>query len=144
MKDIKLLLVVLLLVAGNASAQFTDRFWTFGDSAAIDFKNLSNPIPDSSILRVRGSCASICDSSGNLLMYCGSPNLDIWRPPGPPYIYDYGYLANKFHSKIPNGDTLKCSAWYQEMIIIPNPSNIKQFYVFTAGVLSPPQGFFTA
>lgn len=144
MKDIKLLLVVLLLVAGNASAQFTDRFWTFGDSAAIDFKNLSNPIPDSSILRVRGSCASICDSSGNLLMYCGSPNLDIWRPAGPPYVYNYGYLVNKADIKIINGDSLKCTLWYQEMIIIPNPSNSNQFYVFTAGVVAPttPSGFF--
>jgi hypothetical protein len=144
MKDIKLLLVVLLLVAGNASAQFTDRFWTFGDSAAIDFKNLSNPVPDSCVLRVRGSCASICDNSGNLLMYCGSPNIDIWRPPGPPYTYNLGYMVNKYHRKILNGDSLKCTAWYQEMIIVPKPGSIDQFYVFTAGVVAPttPSGFF--
>lgn len=140
-------IVVLWLLLGLCSdlhAQFTDRFWAFGDSAAIDFKNLLNPIPDSSILRVRGSCASICDSNGNLLMYCGSPNLDIWRPPGPPYTYDMGYMVNKDHHKILNGDSLKSTAWYQEMVIVPNPGNTNQFYVFTAGVISPttPCGFF--
>jgi hypothetical protein len=139
-----IVLVILLGLSSSSHAQFTDRFWTFGDSAAIDFKNLSNPIPDSSILRVRGSCASICDSSGDLLMYCGSPNQDIWRPAGPPYTYNMGYLINKFHHKILNGDSLKCTLWYQEMVIVPNPSNTNQFYVFTAGVIAPttPAGFF--
>jgi hypothetical protein len=144
-RQFRVLVLWLLLALSNRSyAQFTDRFWAFGDSAAIDFKNLSNPIPDSSILRVRGTCASICDSNGNLLMYCGSPNQDIWRPPGPPYIYDDGFMVNKYNNIISNGDSLKCNLGYQEMTIIPNPSNLNQLYVFTAGVLTPPlpMGFF--
>ena len=55
MKSIRSLLVfVLLLMSGGANAQNTDRFWAFGDSAGIDFKNLSNPQPGNSILRSRG------------------------------------------------------------------------------------------
>ena len=34
-----------LLVCLNVNAQFTDRYWAFGDSAAIDFSIPSNPVP---------------------------------------------------------------------------------------------------
>jgi len=125
-----------------ANAQFTDRFWAFGDSAAINFKNLNNPVPDSSVFRVRGTCVSICDSLGNLLFYGGTPNQTIFRPTGPPYTYDWGFLINKNHNIITNGDSLKGAGWYNEMTIIPNPANINQFYIFTAGVTSINQGFY--
>ena len=74
MKAIRSLLVfVLLLIFGSLNAQNTDRYWAFGDSAAIDFKNLSNPVSSSSTLRARGSCVSICDSVGDLLFYASTP-----------------------------------------------------------------------
>jgi hypothetical protein len=137
-----LLVLVLLIAAGNVSAQFTDRFWAFGDSAAINFKNLNNPIPDSSILRVRGTCVSICDSLGDLIFYGGTPNQTIFRPPSPPYTYDWGFLLNKNHNIIVNGDSLKALEWYNEMTIVPNPANINQFYIFSAGVTPINQGFY--
>lgn len=118
----------------NVSAQFTDRYWCFGDSAGIDFSNINNPIAGESILRARGTCASICDSAGNLILYGGSPNVAIWNPLGPPYTYKYGYVVNENHQKIANGDSLVSALWYQEMIILPKPGNVHQFYVFTAGV----------
>ncbi len=141
---IKLIILYCLLSLSffTGQAQFTDRYWAFGDSAAIDFKNLNSPVASSSILRVRGTCVSICDSIGDLLFYGGSPNIDIWQAPGPPFIYDMGYLVNKNHQKMNNGDSLKSLLWYQEMIIIPDPGNINRFYVFTAGVTTPTVGFF--
>jgi hypothetical protein len=144
MNKIKVWMLFLLSIASlNGNAQFTDRYWTFGDSAGINFKNLSNPVSGESILRVRGTCASICDSLGDLLFYGGSPNLDIWRAPNPPYTYNYGYIVNKNHQKIVNGDSLKCTLWYHDMLIIPNPANLSQFYIFTAGeTISSPTGFF--
>ncbi len=143
MKAIRSLLVfVLLLMAGGANAQFTDRFWAFGDSAAINFKNLNNPVPDSSVFRVRGTCVSICDSLGNLLFYGGTPNQTIFRPTGPPFTYDWGFLINKNHNIITNGDSLKGLEWFNEMTIVPNPANINQFYIFTAGVTPINQGFY--
>jgi WD40 repeat protein len=129
-------------VGGISNAQFTDRFWAFGDSAAINFKNLSNPMPDSSILRVRGTCVSICDSLGGLIFYGGSPNQAIWQPSGPPYVYEYGFIINKFQNIISNGDSLEAALWYNEMTIVPNPSNVNQFYIFTAGVTPLNQGFY--
>ncbi len=39
MKAIRRLLVfLLLLMAGGAIAQYTDRYWCFGDSAGIDLR----------------------------------------------------------------------------------------------------------
>ena len=137
------ILLLLSIAPFTSNAQFTDRYWTFGDSAGINFKNLSNPVSGESILRARGTCASICDSLGDLLLYGGSPNLDIWRAPNPPYTYNYGYIVNKNQQKIVNGDSLKCTLWYQDMLITPNPANLNQFYVFTAGETSnSPTGFF--
>ena len=136
------MLSLLSIISFASNAQFTDRFWAFGDSAAINFKNLNNPVPDSCILRVRGTCFSICDSLGDLIFYGGSPNQTIFRPPGPPYTYDMGFIINKNHNIITNGDSLKGIELYNEMTIVPNPANINQFYIFTAGVTPANQGLY--
>ena len=133
MRAVRFLLVLILLIfAGNVSAQFTDRYWAFGDSAGIDFKNTSGPQAANSILRVRGTCASICDSAGDLLFYTGSPNWIEWLNPAGPD--KFGTVVNKNHQTMQNGDTLIGEGWYQEMTIVPNPANNKLFYVFCAGV----------
>lgn len=132
------ILILLITAMFTSNAQFTDRYWTFGDSAGINFKNLTNPVPGESILRVRGTCVSICDSLGDLLFYGGSPNQDIWRPSGPPYTYNMGFIVNKYNNKIVNGDSLVCTYWYHDMIIVPNPANLNQFYVFTGGETNSP------
>ena len=124
-------LLLFILSTSHASAQFTDRYWCFGDSAGIDFRNLNNPIPGESVLRSRGTCASICDSSGNLLFYCGDPHVDLWLQPGTNY---FGMILNKDHQIMEGGDSLVGTLWYREMIIIPNPGNTQQFYVFMAGI----------
>ena len=67
MKNIFLLL---FFIAANAVAQNQNSVWIFGDSAGIDFSNLNNPVPVFSGMDERGSCASIADTSGNLLFYC--------------------------------------------------------------------------
>lgn len=143
MNKFKVWILFLLSIAPfTSNAQFTDRFWAFGDSAAINFKNLNNPVPDSSVFRVRGTCVSICDSLGNLLFYGGTPNQTIFRPTGPPFTYDCGFIINRNHNIITNGDSLKGAQWYNEMTIVPNPANINQFYIFTAGVTPINQGFY--
>jgi len=127
--------VFCMIIISNVDAQFTDRYWAFGDSSAINFKNVNNPISDTSILRCRGTCTSICDSSGDLIFYGGSPNVSLWTQPG---TYDFGYIVNSNNQFILNGDSLKANLWYQEMTIVPNPANSNQFYVFSIGVTSTP------
>ena len=125
-------LFILLLLAGlSASAQFTDRYWAFGDSAAIDFSNVSNPVPGESILRSRGTCVSICDSLGDLLFYAGTPNTALWPQT---LVQQLGLVFNRNHELMDNGDTLVGGAWYQEMVIVPDPSNVQVFYLFYCGI----------
>jgi hypothetical protein len=143
MKIFKWILFYCLMLVGSGEllAQNTDRYWVFGDSAAIDFRNLTNPVPDMSILRSRGTCASICDSAGSLLFYAGSPNV----PPFPiatSGLLRWGYAVNKNHTLMDNGDELIGSGWYQEMIIIPNPANPLQYYLFCGGITQANNGLF--
>ncbi len=121
-------------------AQFTDRYWAFGDSSAIDFRNLTNPLPDQSIVRVRGDCSSICDSLGNLLFYTASPDIYLWTQTT---YYKIGYVVNKNHQYMNNGDSIASTLGYQEMITVPDPGNSSRFYLFTCGVTSTPiPGFY--
>ncbi|MBK7910815.1 MAG: hypothetical protein IPJ96_10695, partial [Bacteroidetes bacterium] len=127
------LLFLLVVCSLQAGAQFTDRYWAFGDSAVIDFRNITNPVAGESVLRSRGTCASICDSSGNLLFYCGDPFVPHWISGS---TYKLGYVVNKNNQLMENGDTIVGTGWYQEMIITPNPANNQQFYLFSSGITS--------
>jgi hypothetical protein len=137
----RFLALVLFFIATTASAQYTDRYWAFGDSAGIDFKNLSNPVPASSVLQSRGTCASICDSAGDLLFYCGTPYVYQWII-NPNFNYTLGYIVNKNHQLMQGGDSLVGTGWYQEMIIVPDPGDSNRFYVFSAGVAQPVVGLY--
>lgn len=55
----RILWVFLFLSAMSAKAQFTDRYWAFGDSAGIDFKNLSNPQPANRVLEQGELCIAL-------------------------------------------------------------------------------------
>ena len=125
------IILACLLAYMQAKSQFTDRYWVFGDSAAIDFSNLTNPLPGESILRSRGTCVSICDSSGQLLFYAGAPNTLLWPATT---VYYLGHVVNRNHQLMENGDTLVSNQWYQEMVIVPNPGNLNQFYLFSVGI----------
>ncbi len=126
-------MIMFMSISQAAFSQFTDRYWTFGDSAGIDFRNITNPVPGESVLRSRGTCASICDSSGNLLFYCGDPFVPHWISGS---TYKLGYVVNKNNQLMENGDTIVGTGWYQEMIITPNPANNQQFYLFSSGITS--------
>jgi len=121
-------LIILLLMSFYASflpAQKSNYIWTFGDSAGINFNNLSNPLPITSSMDSRGSCASVSDSLGNLLFYAGIN------------YYGIGFSTNVYnslHQQMPNGDSLKGVAWYNELIILPMPSSPNKYYLFTLDV----------
>jgi hypothetical protein len=127
----RLLLIFLILINSVYShAQFTDRFWAFGDSSAIDFSNLSNPTPSTSILQARGTCASISDSVGSLLFYSASPKVSNWLNG----INQMGYVIDRNNLEMESGDSIKTTAWYQEMTIVPDPADINKFYLFHVGI----------
>lgn len=110
-----------------AISQNRNSVWCFGDSAGIDFNIVSNPVPITTGLRSRGSCASVSDASGNLLFYANT------RAASGTYstlVYD---AQNNIMS---NGDTIMGVGWYNELLIIPNPLNDSTYFLFSLGVTS--------
>lgn len=128
------ILVIALLLPLFCTAQNRGNIWCFGDSAGIDFNNLNNPVPISTGLRTRGSCASISDTSGNLLFYTN----DRTNTAG-----NYTTLVyNNQHSIMPNGDSIVGEGWYNEIIILPMPENDSLYYLFVISTALGPKGLY--
>lgn len=111
--------------------QKRNLFWCFGDSAAIDFNNINNPIATYSVVNSRGSCASISDTSGALLFY-SAYDADVYLNGGPPF--NGGEVYNKSNALMVNGDLIVMGLWYMEAVIVDNPISSNQFYLFSIGV----------
>ncbi len=127
----KLTSIVLLFlsIAISSEAQKRNNIWCFGDSAGIDFNNLNSPVPISTSLNNRGSCVSISDTSGNLLFY-GNTDADNGSETS-------GQVWNKMHQLMLHGDSVAGEGWYEEMVIVPNPTDDSLYYLFSNGVTTP-------
>ncbi|MBK7387881.1 MAG: hypothetical protein IPI23_02075 [Bacteroidetes bacterium] len=101
------------------------NIWCFGDSAALNFSG-GTPVPGSSSVVSRGSCVSISDANGDLLFYA---NTD-----GNSGGFFSGLIWNRNHNLMIGGDSVAGTAWYQEMVIIPNPADDSSYYLFSVGV----------
>jgi Secretion system C-terminal sorting domain len=110
-----------------AQAQKQGSQWCFGDSADIDWTDPENPQFFVSSSEYRGSCASIADTSGNLLFYCANR-----RPDGLVCENDrFNHIFNKNHEAMENGSCLTGFGWYNEHTIIPYPGSDSLYYVFS-------------
>jgi hypothetical protein len=106
-----------------------NSIWIFGDSAGIDFTNITTPIPIVSSTDGRGSCVSISDSLGSLQMYATTQ----------------GYLNSDWVTRIFNPqnqivqgcDSITGEGWYNELITVPRPDHSNQYYVFSVGLDLP-------
>ncbi|MFN8145042.1 MAG: hypothetical protein U0073_11540, partial [Bacteroidia bacterium] len=56
--------------------------------------------------------------------------------------YYLGYIVNRNHEILEGGDTIAAEGWYQEMIILPDPSNRDRFYLFHAGITTSYPGLY--
>ncbi len=121
-----ILILTFSLVCLFVHGQGRNSIWCFGDSAGIDFRNTLNPIAFTSSMNSKGTCSTISDSLGNLLFYCGSPDIaGFWNGNT-----KLGVVYNSNHEKMLNGDSLVCDVWYHEMVIVPNPTNTNQYFIF--------------
>ncbi|MFM7177386.1 MAG: hypothetical protein ACKO0X_08205, partial [Bacteroidota bacterium] len=120
--------LVILLFSTASFSQNQNSVWCFGDSAGIDFSNLSAPVPIHSNIKSRGSAASISDGNGNLL-FSTSYNTDILNAG-----VQGGEVYDRNNQIMPNGDNLKYGGWYQEALIIPFPGDSTKYYIFHIGV----------
>ena len=97
------------------NGQKENSIWYFGDNAGIDF-NQGFPVPliDGAMNTWEG-CATISDSTGNLLFYT-----------------DGVYVWNKKHKLMPNGNYLLGDpSSSQSSIIVPHPGQEGIYYLFT-------------
>ncbi len=91
--------------------------WTFGQEAGLDFST-NPPTPTTSAIAsggvgAREGCASISDANGNLLFY--TDGITVW---------DGSHTQR--HTGL-NGDFSST----QSAIIVPNPGNDNEYYIFT-------------
>jgi hypothetical protein len=110
--------------------------WTFGLNAGLDFNNLQNiggvqyPTPIHSEVQTNEGVASICDNSGRLLFY--TDGISIWSGNGALMTYqNTGQIVNNL---------LGHASSTQSAIIVPDPSNNNQFYVFQVDQLGGTNG----
>jgi hypothetical protein len=116
MKTCKLLFCFLFLLVfiEQTNAQF-GNVWTFGNGYGIDF-NSGQPVqlPINALTSFEG-CASVCDSSGQLLFYTNGET--IW---------------DRNNNVMLNGDSIGGhQTSTQSAIILPLPNHPKMYYVFT-------------
>lgn len=129
-----LLFITITLNSGSSFAQDRNSIWVFGDSAGIDFTNINNPVPITSSMDGRGSCASISDSLGVLQLYCyNKANINDTST----------FILNGFDDIVQNGSDLNGAYEYNQVVIIPKPSHSDHYYVFHSGLYST-QGFYVS
>jgi hypothetical protein len=125
--NLDLIFIFIFLTMGlNLSAQ-RGNVWVFGDSSLIDF-NTTIPTTGHSVIKSRGTAASICNSSGSLLFSTSYDTDILFAGVAGGEVYDSA------HNLMQNGDNLKYGGWYQEAIIIPNPTDSNKYYIFHIGV----------
>jgi len=125
----KFLVFSLLFISNFSYAQLRNANWCFGDSAGINFTS-GNPIPFASGMDGRGSCASISDSSGQLLFYS-------YTRAG--VAGNTTKVMNKNNASMQNGDLIVGQGWYQENTIINYPNHNNLYYLFSIGVTGASQ-----
>jgi hypothetical protein len=113
-----------MLACFNLTAQ-RGNIWCFGDSAAMDF-NGGTPVPSSSSVLSRGSCVSIANTNGDLLLYAHTRS-------GAGGVIT-GLIYNSTNQLMMDGDSIAGGGWYQEMVIVPNPADDSSYYLFSVGV----------
>ncbi len=110
-----LFLFSFFLFSLTAFPQQRAAVWYFGDGAGLDFKSGKPEVLTNGVLEAEAGCASICDTSGNLLFYTNGKS--VW---------------NKEHQIMANGDTLNASQQInQNSVIVPKPKSDSIYYLFT-------------
>lgn len=111
----KLLLVLMLLLCIKINAQKEASVWTFGTNSKIDFSSGVPELSSSSAMNTIEGCATICDTSGELLFYS-----------------DGVRVINKQSATMFNGEgLLGHQSTSQGVIIIPKPGSTRLYYIFT-------------
>jgi hypothetical protein len=120
----QLLLVAGLLAVQSLSAQHEFDNWFFGTNAGVSFVSGVPVNLAGGQLNTLEGCSSISDGAGNLLFY--SDGQSVW---------------DKNHTIMPNGlGLLGASSSTQSALIVGDPGNANQYYLFTTDDFLGPDG----
>lgn len=119
----KIYLTFLMIIPLILFSQRQNDNWYFGNQAAVNFYNQTPVGINTSNMNAMEACGAVSDDGGNLLFYMNGEK--IW---------------NRDNQVMPNGTLL---APYQndsaqQLAIVKNPANSKQYYVFITGENSSP------
>ena len=124
MKNKYLLILSLLWLFHNGYAQGEANIWYFGYNSGLDFNSGSPVVINNSQQQTVEGCATISDSSGQLLFYT-----------------DGNFVWNKNHEVMSNGSgLLGHPSSTQSAVIIPKPNSISVYYIFTVTLLGESNG----
>jgi gliding motility-associated-like protein len=117
----RILAFFLLLISCNSIGHSQQNFiWYFGNKAGVNFDPASGPVlpsvlTNSAMVTIEGS-STICDSSGNLLLYSNGTT-----------------VYNRNHVVMQNGNGLMGHpSTIQSCIIIPQPGSDSLYFIFTS------------
>jgi hypothetical protein len=123
-----LILLIIILYSFDCYSQSRNCIWIFGDSAGIDFSNLSNPVPITSGMDGRGSCVSIADSNCNLILYAYTwTGISDWST----------NVHNSNLIKILDGDSITGGGTFNELTLIPSSMDTNKYFIFSCGLDYP-------
>jgi hypothetical protein len=91
-----------------------NRNWIFGDKGRLDFSTTSPTALSNAVINTFEGCASISDATGNLILYTDGQR--VWDSTNT--LRATGLFGNPSST--------------QSAIIVPNPGNSAQYYIFTA------------
>ncbi|WP_294303887.1 T9SS type A sorting domain-containing protein [uncultured Chryseobacterium sp.] len=98
-------------------AQGENDNWYFGDHAAVNFSTTTPATLNNNQMSAFEACGTASDENGNLLFYTNSQT-----------------IFNRQHQPMQNGTGILGNYSAQQLSIVKNPSNSKQYFVFvTAG-----------
>lgn len=111
-----LLFISLILSATFAAKAQQANIWYFGDHAGLNFNTTPPTALTNSQMYTNEGCATVSDSTGNLLFY--TDGTKVW---------------NRNHQVMPNGTGLTGhESSTHSAIVIPKPGNNTIYYIFTA------------
>ncbi|CAN5380838.1 hypothetical protein BH11BAC1_BH11BAC1_25050 [soil metagenome] len=122
-------LVILICCAFLSYSQNRNSNWCFGDSVGMNF-SAGSPSLFNTHSKSRGSSVSVSDSIGQLLFY----SFTRASVPG-----NTTKVMNRDNILMQNGGNIIGEGWYQELCIIPDPSDQTQYYLFSVGVTGSSQ-----
>jgi len=115
-RNLFFLVIVFAIFAARTFGQQQNWNWYFGQNAALNFSTGSPVAVAGSAIVTQEGCATVSDASGNLLFY--TDGVSVW---------------DRTNTQMPNGFGLHGnSSSTESAVMVPNPANANQYYLFTA------------